>query len=113
MIPQKVINYYKLQDKVTTDGWLHHKIRKAIYGLKESGKLANIKLQTVLASEGYKLCRFTHGLYRHEARNITFSLVVDNFGVRYINKRDAFYLIKTLKRKIRLKLIGKVTIISL
>lgn len=66
MVPQEVINYYNLQDKVTDNGCLYCKIRKIIYGLKELGKLANIELQIVLALEGYKPCRFTHGLYRNE-----------------------------------------------
>ena len=44
MIPQEVIDHYGLQNKATNDGWVYCEIRKAIYGLKESGKLANIKL---------------------------------------------------------------------
>ena len=62
MIPQEVIHHYGLQNKATKNGWVYCEIRKVIYGLKESGKLANIKLQVVLATEGYKPCRFTHGL---------------------------------------------------
>ena len=104
MIPQEVIDHYKLQDKATEEGWVYCEIRKAIYGLKESGKLANIKLQAVLATEGYKLCRFTHGLYRHETRNITFSLIVDDFDVQYIKKQDADYLIMTLQKKYPIKM---------
>ena len=45
LVPQEVIDHYNLQNKVTEDGWVYCEIRKAIYGLKESGKLANIKLQ--------------------------------------------------------------------
>ena len=40
MIPQEVIDHYRLQNKATNDGWVYCEIRKAIYGLKESGKLA-------------------------------------------------------------------------
>ena len=50
MIPQEVIDHYGLQNKATKDGWVYCEIRKAIYGLKESGKLANIELQAVLAT---------------------------------------------------------------
>ena len=56
MVPQEVIDHYKLKNKVADNEWLYCKIQKDIYGLKESGKLANIKLQTVLASEVYKPC---------------------------------------------------------
>ena len=44
MIPQEVIHHYGLQNRATKDGWVYCEIRKAIYGLKESRKLANIEL---------------------------------------------------------------------
>ena len=68
MISQEVIDLYKLQNKVTSDGWVYCEIYKAIYGWKEPGKLADIKLQAVLATEGYKSCQFTHGLYKHKTK---------------------------------------------
>ena len=40
IVPQHVIDYCSLQSKVIDDGWMYYKIRKAIYGLKESGKLS-------------------------------------------------------------------------
>ena len=99
MIPQEVIDHYNLQNKVTEEGWVYCESRKAIYGLKELGKLANIKLQAVLAIKGYKPCRFTLGLYKHKTENIAFSLVVDNFGVKYINKQDVDHLLIILQKK--------------
>ena len=104
MIPQEVINHYGLQNKAKNDGWVYCEIRKAIYGLKESRKLANIKLQVVLEAEGYKPCRFTHRLYKHETRNIVFSLVVDDFGVKYTNKYNTDHLIMTLQKKYTIKM---------
>ena len=56
IIPQEVIDHNNLQDKVTEEGWVYCEIHKTIYGLIESGKLANIELQAVLATEGYKPC---------------------------------------------------------
>ena len=81
MIPEEVIDHYGLQNKATKEGWVYCEIRKAIYGLKESGNLANIEQQPVLATEGYRPCRFTHELYKHETRDIAFLLVVNDFGV--------------------------------
>ena len=52
MIPQEVMDHYGLQNKATGEGWVYCEIRKVIYGLKESGKLANIELRAVLATEG-------------------------------------------------------------
>ena len=104
MVPQELIDLYDLQNKVTEDGWVYCEIHKAIYGLKESGKLASIKLKEFLAIEGYKPCRFTHELYKHKTKTITFSLVVDNFGVRYINKQDTDHPIMTLQKKYTIKI---------
>lgn len=59
MIPQEVIDHYNLTEKVTVDGWLYWEIRKAIYWLTEAGKLANIKLQSVLATASYLSYAFT------------------------------------------------------
>ena len=104
MVPKGVIHHYNQQNKVIEDRWVYYEIRKAIYGLKQSGKLANIKLQTVLAIEGKKPCRFTHELYKHETWNITFSLIVDDFGVQYIKKQNADHLIMTLQKKYSIKM---------
>ena len=38
-------------------------------------------------------------LFTHVTRPIQFSLVVDEFGVKYVGKEHADYLIKTLERQ--------------
>ena len=87
IVPQEVIDHYNLQKKGTKDGSLYCERRKAMYGLKESGKLANIKLQTVLASEEYKPCCVTHGLYKYRKQRITSLFLGDKFSVQYIDKK--------------------------
>ena len=72
--------------------------------IKESGKLTNIKLQAVLATKGYKPCQFTHGLYKHKTKNTTFSLVVDNFNMVYINNKDSDHLTMTLQKKYQIRI---------
>ena len=66
MVPQEVIDHYNLQNKVTDDKWIYCELLKALYELKELEKLADIKLQSFLATEGYKPYCFTHGSYKHE-----------------------------------------------
>jgi hypothetical protein len=39
----------------------------------------------------------TPGLWRHESRPLTFTLVVDNFGVKFVNKEDVDHLISSIK----------------
>ena len=63
-----------------------------IYGLKQSGALANKYLKSNLAKHGYLLMKQKPGLFKHESRPINFSLVVDDFGVLYRSKDDAKHL---------------------
>ena len=69
-------------------------IRKAIYGLKQAGKLANKQLEKVLATRDYYPSKYTTGLYLHKTRPISFTLVAVDFGVKYVNKSDALHLKK-------------------
>jgi len=103
LIPEEVINKCNLRDKVDKYGWLYCEIRNAIYGLKESGKLANVQLQKVIVKRGYYPCAFTQGLYKHVPCPIMFPLEVDNFGVKYDRKEDADHLEQTIKNSYPIK----------
>ena len=65
--------------------WLE--IRKAIYGLPQAGILANKQLQEKPQPHGYYEVAHTPELWRHVARQVQFSLVVDDFGVKYLEKK--------------------------
>jgi hypothetical protein len=71
------------------NGWVYIEIRKCMYGLKQAGLLANQLLQTRLAPFGYYPARHTPGLWLHETRPISFTLVVDYFAVKYVGKQHA------------------------
>jgi hypothetical protein len=68
-----------------------------MYGLPQSGLLSNQLLRKRLAPHGYYECTHTPGLWKHETRPISFTLVVDDFGVKYINKEDAQHLERVLQ----------------
>jgi hypothetical protein len=38
------------------------------------------------------------GLWRHKSRPLTFTLIVDNFGVKFVNKADVNHLISSIKK---------------
>jgi hypothetical protein len=103
MIPQEIIDGYNLNDIVESDGWCYAEIRKVMYGLKESGFIANQELKIVLAKAGYAPTKFTPGLYTHKTRPIAFSLVVDDFGVKYVNKDNMDHLVKTIGKRYPIK----------
>ena len=73
------------------------KIILGIYGLPQAGKLANDLLQKRLSKSGYYSVQFTPGLWRHAWRPITFTLVVDDFGIKFTGDTHAHHLIKAFK----------------
>ena len=96
--PQEIINEYKLNNLVNNHGWIYMEIRKALPGLCQSGALAAKKLAADLKPFGYYQVPKTNGLWKHESRQISFTLVVDNFGVSYVDKADALHLEAALKK---------------
>ncbi len=84
------------------DGFVFLEIRQAVWELPQAGILANKLLRKRLAPHGYYECVNTPGLWRHATRPITSSLVVDDFGIKYVGKEHADHLIKCLKEKYKL-----------
>lgn len=50
-----------------------------------------------LAKHGYRQCAYTRCLFKHETRPVAFSLVVDDFGIKYKGKEHADHLISVLE----------------
>jgi hypothetical protein len=60
--------------------------------------IAKKHLRHKLAHFGYYKHVSTPGLRYHQTRLISITLVVDNFGVKYINKEDIHHLIASIKK---------------
>ena len=67
-----------------------------MYGLPQAVVLAHAKLTSVLAPHGYNPTKNTPGLWTHSTRSIAFSLVVDDFGVKYVGEEQAKHLLNIL-----------------
>ena len=67
-----------------------------MYGLPQSGILANELLEERLAKHGYRQSKLVPGLWKHDWRPITFTLVVDDFGVKYVGRDHAEHLQKAI-----------------
>jgi hypothetical protein len=89
--PEEIIQKYNL-NALAIDGWVYIEIRKGMYGLKQAGLLTNQLLQTCLAPFGYYPARHTPGLWLHKTRPISFTLIVDDFAVKYMGKQHAEHL---------------------
>jgi len=68
-----------------------------MYGLPQAGILANKQLHEKLEPVGYYEVTHTPRLWRHVTRPVQFSLVVDDFGVKYVGKEHAEHLIQDIK----------------
>ena len=66
-------------------------------GLKQAGLIANERLTRHLAKFGYTPSPQTPALWRHVPRNISFSLDVDDFGVKFVGKNYADHIIVALQ----------------
>jgi hypothetical protein len=96
-LPQDVIDEYSLDDPAV-DGKVYIEIQKGVYGLPQAGILANELLQRRLAQDGYRPTKHTHGLWTHDTRPITFSLVVDDFGIKYVGQEHTDHLKASIEK---------------
>ena len=71
LIPQEFMDEYKLQDKT------HNRH---------------------MATCGYFECIYTPGLWIHIWLTVTFTLVVDDFGIKFIGVEQLKHLIESLKK---------------
>jgi Reverse transcriptase (RNA-dependent DNA polymerase) len=96
-IPKAILDTYNLHS-ISHNGNVYVEISKGMYGLPQAGKLANDALILHLRAQGYHQCPQTPGLFTHQSRPISFCLVVDDFGVKYVGKEHAQHLINTLNQ---------------
>ena len=102
MIPESIIQHYKLR-QLAHNGYVYARIKKARYGLKQSGKIAHDDLVQQLRKHGYHKSKYTEGLFTHETRPIAFTLVVDDFAIKYTDKTDVGHLLICLREKYPVK----------
>ena len=85
LIPDRIIKEYN-PTKIAHNGNVFVEIRRVMYGLSQSGIMANKKLAKFLTKEVYFHTPHNPGFWTHAWRPITFVLVVDNFLVKYVIK---------------------------
>jgi len=97
-MPEDVIEHYNLRDKATPNGYVYCEIQKGMYGLPQAGIIAQQLLEERLKKHGYHQSQTTPGLWKHDTRPISFSLVVDDFGVKYVGKENAQHLLDRVQQ---------------
>ena len=76
--------------------YIYMEIRKGMYRLPQADKLANKKLKLLLQANNHYPTEHTPECWTYTHKDIYFSLVVDDFGVKYTNKSDVHKLMKFL-----------------
>jgi hypothetical protein len=97
LFPNWIKKQYNL-DSLALDGFVFFEMCRAIWGLPQAGILVNKLLGKRLFPHGYYGCVNTPSLWKHSTHPITFTLVVDNFGVKYVGKEHADHLIQSIKK---------------
>ena len=99
-VTPEVIAEHALTDAhFDSKGYLYLEIRKGMYGLKEASILAYEQLRDHLAPFGYHPVRHTPGVWIHDTRPTTFTLAVDDFGIKYFSRADTDHLFHALEQK--------------
>ena len=96
-LPDKIIDACKLKSKAIKDDSVYIIANRGMYGLPQSGLLANQLLEKRLNKHGYHQSKLVPGLWTHEWRPVQFTLVVDDFGVKYVGEEHALHLKKALE----------------
>ncbi len=93
LFPKDVIIEYNLCNKVDSNGNVHCNVRQGMYGLPQAGIIAQELLEERLRKAGYTQSKITLGYWKHKWRPISFTLVVDDFVVKYISKEHVHHLL--------------------
>jgi hypothetical protein len=99
LFPEWIQEQYNLK-LLAYKGNVHLEMRRAVWGLPQAGILANKRLWHKLALLGCCKHVNTPGLWYHESHPISFTLIVNNIGVKYVNKEDVNHLVKSMKKHV-------------
>ncbi len=69
-----------------------------MYGLPQAGTIAQQLLKKQLQQHGYHQSKTTPSSWKHDTRPISFTLVVDSFGGKYVGEKNAQHLLNTVQQ---------------
>ncbi len=84
-------NYSLMKTFNANKKWIHlHEIRKDLYRLPQAFKLANQLVKKWLSKHSNTTSStYMLFLWKHYTQPIRFTVVVDDFGIKYVNKKDS------------------------
>ena len=96
LIPEEFIDLYDLAPKVQNK-YVYIVVKQGMYGSPQAGTLANKLLKERLLQYDYFEVPHTPGLFQHKNQPIWFTLVVDDFRIKYVGKEHIEHLLDILK----------------
>jgi hypothetical protein len=85
-LPQEFVDLYNLTKTAEDNGNVYIKVQKEMYSLPQAGILAHRLLEQQLNEHGYQQSQVTPGLWKHALRHISFTLCINNFGMKYFGQ---------------------------
>ena len=98
LMPETFIKQYKLDKTQDKDGYVCTEVHGGMHGFPQAGMLAHKDLVKRLTDHVYKPTTFTPGLWTHQSNGISFTLVVDYFGIKYSSMSSLNHLFNVLKK---------------
>jgi hypothetical protein len=96
-LPQEIIEEFKMQIDWNEDNNALVQIEYSLYGLPHAGRISAIKVDNLLKRHGYHQCYSTPCLYHNKHNGIYFTLIVDDYLIKYKHKQDAEHLLNALQ----------------
>ena len=88
-IPHEIINEYNLLAIATQEVYVYIEFGKGMYSLLQAWLIAQELLEMWFIKEGYFSDGYIPGLWYHEWHPLQCTLIVDDFGVKYIGDTHA------------------------
>ncbi len=101
-LPQEFDSLYDLTKIAEDNGNVYIKVQKGMYSLPQAGISAHRLLEQRLNEHGYQQSQVTPGLWKHALRPISFTLCINNFGVKYVGREHAKHLLQVLNMHYKL-----------
>ncbi len=96
-MPDDVIEQYNLRDNTTPTAISIAKYKRGCMACHRPVSLPNNIVKERLQKHSYHQSQTTPGLWKHDPRSIRFSLVDNDFGVKYVGKENAQHLLDTVQ----------------
>ena len=94
--PEDVKAHYNSDKRANKNNQVYVAVKKGMCGLPQAGILAQELLEKILNANGYHQSLHTPGFWTHEWCPISFTLVVDDFGVKYVGREHTGHLEKVI-----------------